>query len=84
MLGLIVRTMMALTEARDAQQMLGPLPDGGRQRQVYKRLHPQFIHQAQPEVVLRLDGVRGQRVWKTGKDGLNTRIPTKPLYSFKP
>lgn len=54
--------MAVLTEACDAQQMLGPLPDGGRQRQVYKRLHPQFIHQAQPEVVLRLDGVRGQRV----------------------
>lgn len=62
MLDLVLRTMMLLTEACDAQQMLCPLPDGGRQCQVYKRLYPQFVHQAQPEVVLLLDGVRGQRI----------------------
>ena len=54
--------MVLLTEACDAQQMLCPLPDRGGQRQVYKRLHPQLVHQAQPEVVLLLDGVRGQRI----------------------
>lgn len=50
------------TEACDAQQMLCPLSDRGRQRQVHKGLHPEFIDEAQPEVVLLLDRVCWQRV----------------------
>ncbi|MGH0190615.1 UNVERIFIED_CONTAM: hypothetical protein FKN15_048246 [Acipenser sinensis] len=51
-----------LTQPCDAQEVLGALPHRLGQGQVHKGFHIEPVHQAEPEVILRLDRVRGHGV----------------------
>lgn len=46
-----------LTQPSDAEQVLSALPDRWRESKIHKGLHTQFIHQTQPEIILRLHRV---------------------------